>query len=73
MYYIQDKRQYVGNCILWYRINGAGYTCNIDDAEIFTEEESWEIINCSPEKYKRHEVEYVRHISKPHVDMQDLI
>ena len=36
-FYVQDKRQYVGNCILWWR-KGGGYTTFIDQAEVFTEE-----------------------------------
>ena len=36
-FYVQDKRQYVGNCILWWRENGNGYTTNIDEAGVFTE------------------------------------
>lgn len=37
-FYVQDKRDYVGNCILWWRENGAGYTTNIEDAGVFTED-----------------------------------
>lgn len=32
LYYIQDSRSYVGNCVLWWRASGAGYACDIDDA-----------------------------------------
>ena len=33
-YYLQDARQYVGNCVLWWR-KGGGYTTHIDEAELF--------------------------------------
>lgn len=36
-YYIQDKRDYVGNDMLWWR-KGGGYTTDIDQAEVFSEE-----------------------------------
>jgi hypothetical protein len=32
VYFIQDSREHVGNNVLWWRPNGAGYTCDIDDA-----------------------------------------
>ena len=31
LYYIQNKG-YVGNCLLWWREGGHGYTCNLDEA-----------------------------------------
>jgi len=39
LYYIQDLRQCVGNCVLWWG-NPGGYTCNLDKAELFTKEEA---------------------------------
>ena len=38
-YYIQDSRQYVGNCLLWWCPNHGGYTTQIDEAGLYTEEE----------------------------------
>ena len=39
LYYMRDTRSnaIVGNCIMWWRKENAGYTCNLDDAEIYTE------------------------------------
>jgi hypothetical protein len=34
-YYIQNKRSYVGNSVVWWRAGGAGYTCELDDAGVY--------------------------------------
>lgn len=38
-YYVQDKRSYVGNAVLWWGKNGNGYVCNIHDAHKYSYEE----------------------------------
>lgn len=40
VYLIQDTRQYVGNCILWWCHEGKGYTTEFDKAGRFTEEQA---------------------------------
>jgi len=35
-YYILDTRQVVGNCALWWGVDGAGYTCNLAEAGLYT-------------------------------------
>lgn len=39
-HYILDKRSCVGNCALWWKPNGKGYTCNLDDAGLYTFKEA---------------------------------
>ena len=39
LYYVQDSRRYVGNDVLWWARNDAGYTTNLADAEIYTASE----------------------------------
>jgi hypothetical protein len=41
MYYLQDSRQYVGNAILWWAKDGAGYTCSIEKAHVYTFAEAY--------------------------------
>lgn len=35
LFYLQDSRGYVGNCMSWWAING-GYTTNLSNAEVFS-------------------------------------
>lgn len=35
LFYIQDGRSVVGNCVLWWRSNGQGYTTNLKDAGLY--------------------------------------
>lgn len=37
-FYLQDSRSYVGNDMLFWRVGGAGYTTNINEAAIYTKE-----------------------------------
>lgn len=39
-YYIQDTRQHVGNCVLFWREEGQGYTCEFDEAGMFLGDDS---------------------------------
>lgn len=39
LFYVQDTRQPVGDCALWWRPKGAGYTCELEDAGLYTAEE----------------------------------
>lgn len=39
LYYLQDKRSIVGNSMMWWAINGCGYTCDIRCAQTWTKEE----------------------------------
>lgn len=71
-YVIVVKDNYVGNCLLFWKQKGAGYTCDLSSAEVFDEKESADIINNSPEKYNRYDVNEMVKIAKLHVDMQNI-
>ncbi|HAL22283.1 MAG TPA: hypothetical protein DCP40_06090 [Stenotrophomonas sp.] len=40
MFYIQDTRQFVGNCPMWWGPHGSGYVTRLDEAGRYTEEEA---------------------------------
>lgn len=71
LYFVQDKRQYVGNDMLFWAKNSNGYTTNLDLAEIFTEEEIGRFL--SPNSRETDIVwpmDYILSISSRTVDMQ---
>lgn len=39
LYYVQDTRSYVGNCVLWWGKDRRGYVCCIDEAGLYTADE----------------------------------
>ena len=71
MYYIQDSRQYVGNCVLWWAKGGNGYTCNLLKAALYTEEEAKKICSDRETDIMRL-VMKVDFLAGMHVDIQDL-
>jgi len=44
LFYIQDTRQYVGNCCLWWGPDSGGYTTQIDEAGVYGRKEAQEIV-----------------------------
>lgn len=36
-FYVLDARSVVGNCALWWRPKGQGYTCELDEAGVYDE------------------------------------
>ena len=70
-FFIQDTRQYVGNCVYWWRIDGKGYTCHLDDAWEVGEEEA-RSIERSRGTDKAWPADQVRKAASLQVDMQRL-
>ncbi|UOF78429.1 hypothetical protein [Caudoviricetes sp.] len=46
MYYLQDTRGYVGNCPLWWALNGNGYTSDLRKAQRYTHAEAMRQHRC---------------------------
>lgn len=68
-FYLQDKRQYVGNDILWWAKDGKGYTTDLSMAEVYTKEKAVKQ-NQSRETDVPWPKDYVDARTRPAVDMQ---
>ena len=68
LYYIRDMRDIVGNSLTWWRPNGNGYTCNLDEA--------WQVTKKEFKPWRETDVLYpvnvMDDIAQRHVDIQDL-
>tara|TARA_R110001583_G_scaffold9243_8_gene43951 strand:- start:531 stop:914 length:384 start_codon:yes stop_codon:yes gene_type:complete len=69
LFYLQDKRQYVGNDILWWAKDGKGYTTDISKAHVFTKDEAVKH-NQGRETDVPWPKEYIDGKTRPAVDMQ---
>jgi hypothetical protein len=71
LFYIQDGRQVVGNCVLFWRVEGQGYTCDLKEAWRVPYDKA-----LSLENNRSTEIlwpcEELDRISKVHVDIQYL-
>jgi len=71
LYYIQDTRGFVGNSVLWWGVNGGGYTTDIEKAGKYTEDEAQKI--CKNRNTDRaFPCKYIDSIISKHVDMQNV-
>ncbi len=73
MFYVERSASgKVGNCLLWWRTGGNGYTCDIADAEKFSQDDPHlaEILRSS--KYTVWPAEYIDDRTTLHVDHQKL-
>lgn len=70
-FYIQDKRSYVGNSVLWWAKDSKGYCCHLPDAHLYTKEE---VLKGFPWRDTDiiHPVSSVIKAVRKHVDMQYL-
>jgi len=71
LYYIQS-RGCVGNCALWWRAGGSGYTCDLKQAWKVTFQEAVRICRDRPQEDIPRPVELVDRLSEQHLDVQQL-
>lgn len=76
LYYLQDTRCVVGNSMMWWAIDGRGYTCDIRCAQIWTMDElkksNYNCKNEYNEKYIPWPKDVIDRLVQHHVDHQDL-
>jgi len=72
LYCIQNKSTYVGNSVLFWRVDGSGYTCNLDEAWKVTKEKADEICRSRPKQDYPLPLALLESIAERHVDMQKL-
>ncbi len=69
LFYLQDSRSYVGNDVLWWAKDGAGYTTDLSKAHVYTQAEA-------VRKHETRETDipwpkgYIDAKTRPAVDMQ---
>ena len=71
LFYIQNRGP-VGNCALWWRAGGCGYTCDLDDAGVFTEEQAREICRRRPDMDRAWPKSQIDGLAVRHLDVQKL-
>lgn len=69
LFYIQNVKV-VGNCVLWWRQSGHGYTVNLDEAWLVTKKQADEICRSRPKEDIPRPAADVRALAKRHVDVQ---
>lgn len=71
-FYVQRHASgYVGNSMVWWQQGDSGYTCDIQQARVWTDEDSAKLVLESSEKYKRWPKVAIDEIVQHHVDIQD--
>jgi hypothetical protein len=71
LYYLQDKRTYVGNCPMWWVKDGNGYTTRLDTAHRYTKDEAF-----AQHRMRETDIPWpcnvVDPLERPTIDVQDL-
>ena len=70
-FYIQ-KLGFVGNCLLWWRKGGCGYTCDIEQAEVFNDNNPVPLHIKKDMGFKIWSKEYIDKHTSLHVDSEKI-
>ncbi len=73
-YFIATRKHgFVGNAVVFWRPNGAGYTCSVDDAGEYDEATAIGVVSRAPAgECRMLPVESVRRLSRAYFDDQDM-
>lgn len=67
LYYIQDNRKFIGNCVLWWKLDSLGYTAHLKDAGVFSQMEAYEICkDDSATMWLREEIDAIARLMVDH-------
>ena len=70
LFYLRDSRSICGNCVLFWKKNNRGYTCNLNDAKVLTKAEAF-----AQNKMRETDIPYpksvVDSLVERHLDIQD--
>lgn len=69
LFYLQDSRTYVGNDVMWWALNGNGYTTDLRKAQVFSKEDAVKQ-HQSRESDIPWPKDYIDARTRPAVDMQ---
>jgi hypothetical protein len=69
-YYVSSG--FVGNCMLWWRKDGHGYSCDLLQAEIFNDTDPQLQTIAKDKKYRIWEKDYILSCASSHVDSEKL-
>lgn len=68
-FYLQDSRSYVGNDVLWWAMNGNGYTTDLSKAHVYSKDEAQRLHNFRPTDIPWPKA-YIDQKTRPAVDLQ---
>lgn len=72
-YYLQNLQAgYVGNSPLFWAKGGNGYTCWLDDCEVFTSEAADKMVRDDSRKWRAWPVDGIESLARRTVDMEEL-
>jgi len=71
-HYIQNVKC-VGNCMMFWRIGGHGYTVNLDEAWRVTKDQAEQICKSRPEEDIPRRCDLIDSLAKRHVDIQAVL
>ncbi len=71
LYYIQNTG-FCGNCLKWWRLDGKGYTMNLDEAWKVTKEQADDICRSRPKEDIPHPASLIDSAAHRHVNVEVL-
>lgn len=69
LFYLQDSRSYVGNDVVWWSLNGNGYTTDLSKAQTYTKDMAQRMHNARPSDIPWPK-DYIDGKTRPAVDFQ---